>query len=88
MSDHLAEASILWYYLGEPITIPTDSRISMFDIWGRSKDAPLKNGFYISKDNKEAELKHRFKNVVLIEKFSAQKDGFKTREFYIYKVTP
>lgn len=86
MADHLAIASILWYHLDTPVSIPTDTRPSMFDMWGLGKDSKPRDGIYLSRDEKEAELKTKYKNVVLLEKFYAKKDGFKEREFYIYRV--
>lgn len=86
MADHLAIASIIWYYLDTPVSIPTDTRPSMFDMWGLGQDSKHRDGVYISRDEKEGDLKNRYKNVVLLEKFYAKKDGFKTREFYIYRV--
>ncbi|MEY4505349.1 MAG: hypothetical protein RL154_1649, partial [Pseudomonadota bacterium] len=87
MADHLAIASILWYYLDTPVSIPTDTRPSMFDMWGLGQDSKHRDGIYLSRDEKEGDLKNRYKTVVLLEKFYAKKDGFKTREFYIYRVS-
>jgi hypothetical protein len=88
MSDHLTLASILWFYIGVPVTIPTDSRMSAFDFWGLGAKAPLKKGIYISRSDESEALKRIYSDVLLVEKFEAKKNGFKNVEFYIYKVVP
>jgi 4-amino-4-deoxy-L-arabinose transferase-like glycosyltransferase len=88
MSDHLTNASILWFYIGTPVTIPTDSRMSAFDFWGLGKDAPLRKGLYMSRSDETEALKKIYSQVVLLERFEAKKAGFKDVEFYIFRVTP
>lgn len=88
MSDHLTNASILWFYIGAPVTIPTDSRMSAFDFWGLGAKAPLKKGIYMSRSDEGEALKRIYSDVLLVEKFEAKKNGFKNVEFYIYKVAP
>jgi len=87
-ADHLTRASILTYYLkGHPLSyIPTKSRFSQFDLWGRDKAILNRNGIYLSKDNKIEELKKIFQKVELIKKLKIQNKNFKTKQFYIYKV--
>ena len=88
MSDHLTNASILWFYIGAPVTIPTDSRMSAFDFWGLGANAPLKKGIYMSRSDESEALKRIYGSVELVEKFEAKKEGFKNVEFYIFRVAP
>jgi 4-amino-4-deoxy-L-arabinose transferase-like glycosyltransferase len=88
MSDHLTNASVLWFYLGTPVTIPTDSRMSAFDFWGLGRDAPLRKGLYMSRSDENEALKKIYSHVELVEKFEAKKAGFKNVEFYIFRVAP
>lgn len=85
-ADHLTTASILSYYLKERAYIPTKSRISQFSLWDKDMKYQGIQAIYVSKDEREEELKTIFSNVERLEKFRTIKDGFLTKEFYVYRV--
>lgn len=86
-ADHLTTASILTYELKKEVFIPTETRVSEFDRWQKNYDFASKNGIYVSKDDKMTELKKIWKNTTLLEEFHPQKEGFREKTFYIYKVS-
>ncbi len=86
-ADHLTLASALSYYLKKDVQIPTSTRKSEFDRWQKGVDFATKSGIYVSKDDRLDELRAIWKKTELIEKFTAKKNGFRDKTFYIYRVS-
>lgn len=87
-ADHLTLASILTYYLPqrERVAIPTESRFSQFSYWDEDLDFSNMQGIYVSKDDRIHELENIFKSVKRLPEYYAQKEGFKTRRFFLYQI--
>ena len=86
-ADHLTLASSLTYYLKKDVYIPTETRKSQFDWWQKGMDFSQTKGIYVSKTDHLEELKTIWKNVELLEIYTAHKQGYSDKLFYIYKVS-
>ena len=75
------------YYAGgaRQAHIPTKARFSQYSIWDKEFDFNKIKGVFLSKVPREKELLSRFKYVELLEKVAIEKEGFKTKTFYIYR---
>lgn len=86
-AGHLTTAALLTYYLPNhpPARIPTPTRFSQYDMW--EKEAPLKNGLYLSVDPMEDALKECFYRVSLVDTLVVPRGIDNSKTFYIYRVT-
>ncbi len=85
-ADHLTRAAILEYYLKERVFIPVSTRPSQYTYWDAGINFSRFNGVLASKDERFDELSKIYKSVERLPKFTAQKSGFESREFFIYRV--
>ncbi|WP_185961554.1 glycosyltransferase family 39 protein [Telmatospirillum sp. J64-1] len=87
-ADHLQRASILWLELeGQPrVRIPTQSRRSEYSRWDAGSDWSSMAGLYVSTNDRLNELQALFGHAELIRDFTAERPGFKSRHFLIYRV--
>lgn len=87
MADHLRRAAMFSYYAGgaKLAHIPTKSRFSQYTIWDEEIDFNKVQGIYLSKRPREKQLLNHFKEVTLLEEIKIEKEGFKTKRFYIYR---
>lgn len=87
MSDHPRRASMFSYYAGgaKQAHIPTKTRFSQYTIWDKNFNFNGVQGVYLSKRPREKELLEHFKYVRLLEEINVEKEGFKTKTFYIYR---
>lgn len=89
MTYHFVVGSVLTFYLqnNPPVFVPFPSRYSEFDSWYKDIDYSNIEGLYIDREDVNEVLKQRFKSVELVEKVELQKEGFRPKSYYIYRVS-
>lgn len=86
MADYYTRASVFSYLHGEIAYIPTRTRMSQFDLWQQEADLSQLRGIYVSKDERLSELKTLYDRVTYLERLEIKKEGYKSRQFYIYRI--
>ena len=89
-ADHLRRASMLSFYTrGHPrVFIPTRTRFSQFNLWDEGTRFRGMKGIYLAKTPHEKELMKIFGSARLVKKEIFQREGFKKKTFYVYRVAP
>lgn len=87
-ADHLQRASLLRFYLsGHPrVAIPTESRFSEYSRWDSDLDFRTMHGLYLGEGDKLAELRQVFGSAVLVREVVAEREGFRTERYNLYRV--
>lgn len=85
-ADHLTTAALCTYYLpGHPeADVATPSRPSQYDMWRGEKT--LKNGLYLSIEEKLQPLQQQFSRVQELDTLTVQRGLNGTKTFHIYRV--
>lgn len=87
-ADHLTRAALLEFLLADhpAVHIPTQTRFSEYTRWDQGLDWSRMHGLYLARDERTDEVRQVFGKAELVQVVNANRMGFRSQKYFIYRV--